>query len=209
MANKKLGKYVKQLTFRDRIKELVRVPASELLANPLNWRKHPEAQRKALQAMLADVGFAGAVVARQDEQGQLILIDGHLRAETAGNAEIPVLVLDVTEDEGHKLLATMDPLTAMAEADEKQLRAVLDSIQTENEEVAALLTSVAEANGVIDESLLPDTELKDVQLEAPTMAWCLIGIPVVRWHEVNAAIEKIGQVDGIFCEVRMNSHVAE
>ena len=32
--------------FQDRIKELRRVPASQLRANPSNWRKHPPSQQR-------------------------------------------------------------------------------------------------------------------------------------------------------------------
>ena len=46
-----------------------------------------------------------------------MLIDGHLRAETTPDQLVPVLVLDVDENESHKLLATLDPLAAMAETD--------------------------------------------------------------------------------------------
>jgi len=47
---------------------------------------------------------------------RLMLIHGHLRAETTKNAMVPVLVLDVTEAEADKLLLTLDPLAAMAQA---------------------------------------------------------------------------------------------
>jgi hypothetical protein len=50
-------------SFRDRIVELRRVRASELKEHPRNWRKHPRRQREALRAMLAEVGFADALIA--------------------------------------------------------------------------------------------------------------------------------------------------
>ena len=40
---------------RDRIKELRRVRASELLRNPRNWRTHPTAQARALRVFIAEV----------------------------------------------------------------------------------------------------------------------------------------------------------
>jgi hypothetical protein len=55
--------------FADRVVELRRVKASELLQNPLNWRRHPESQSAALEGMLADVGFADAVIARETDKG--------------------------------------------------------------------------------------------------------------------------------------------
>src|SRR5215471_992928 len=69
-----------KINIRDRVKELRRVRASDLVANSKNWRRHPATQRKAMQAVLAEVGYADALLAREDENGRLILIDGHLRA---------------------------------------------------------------------------------------------------------------------------------
>jgi hypothetical protein len=66
----------------DRIKELRRVRARDLLPNPKNWRRHPKAQIDALRGLLAEVGYADALLVRQLPDGRLMLIDGHLRAET-------------------------------------------------------------------------------------------------------------------------------
>ena len=82
------------MRIRDRIKELRRVPAKDLIPHPRNWRVHPQAQQDALRGILAEVGYADALLVRETEQG-LQLIDGHLRAETTPDQEVPVLVLDV------------------------------------------------------------------------------------------------------------------
>jgi hypothetical protein len=69
------------MKIRDRVKSLVRVRAGDLLPNPKNWRRHPAQQADALRGILAEVGFADALLARETPKG-LMLIDGHLRAET-------------------------------------------------------------------------------------------------------------------------------
>jgi hypothetical protein len=138
------------VNIRDRIKELRRVPADQLQPNPKNWRKHPEAQANALRGVLAEVGIASAVLARETPEGGLMLIDGHLRTETLHNAEIPVLVLDVTEEEADKILATFDPLGAMAESDADALRALLEDVETGSRELADMLTALAEDAGILD-----------------------------------------------------------
>src|SRR5215469_15065977 len=109
------------MRIRDRIKELRRVKARDLLPNPKNWRRHPKAQAEALRGLLAEVGYADALLARELPDGKLMLIDGHLRAETTPEMMVPVLVLDVTEEEADKLLLTLDPLAGMAEADSRQI----------------------------------------------------------------------------------------
>lgn len=138
------------MKIRDRIKELRRVPASELLPNPKNWRTHPEAQANALRGILSEVGIAGAVLARETPAG-LMLIDGHLRAETITDTEIPVLILDVTEAEADKLLASYDPLSAMAEADPAKLDELLREIDTGSEELTKMLAELADEAGLYKE----------------------------------------------------------
>ena len=140
------------MQIRDRIKELRRVPASALRPNPKNWRTHPQAQQDALRGVLAEVGIADAVLARELPDGSLMLVDGHLRAETITDAEVPVLVLDVNEAEADKILATLDPLAAMAEADSAKLDELLREVQTGNEALAGMLTDLAEEAGVLAEA---------------------------------------------------------
>lgn len=128
---------------RDRIKELRRVKASELRPNPRNWRTHPDGQRAALSGVLTEIGYAGALLAREADGGQLVLIDGHLRAETTPDQEVPVLVLDVTEAEADKLLAVVDPIGAMATVDAAKLESLLAEITTDDAALQAMLDGLA------------------------------------------------------------------
>jgi hypothetical protein len=127
------------MQIRDRIKEFRRVQANLLRPHPKNWRVHPSAQQDALRGILAEIGYAGALLARELPDGTLELIDGHLRAETTPEMEVPVLILDLDEHEADKLLALHDPLAGMAEANEETLVALLDQIETENDAVQAML----------------------------------------------------------------------
>lgn len=127
------------MKIKNRIKELRVVPASELLPNPKNWRTHPDAQKNALKGILSEVGMADAVLARELPDGSLMLIDGHLRAETLGKGDVPVLILDVTEAEADKLLATLDPLAAMAESDAAKLDELLRCVDTGSEALQQML----------------------------------------------------------------------
>jgi hypothetical protein len=47
---------------------LRRVPASQLIPNIKNWRRHPDNQRKAMRAVLEEIGYADALLARQDDK---------------------------------------------------------------------------------------------------------------------------------------------
>ena len=127
------------MRIRDRIKDFRRVKASLLRPHPKNWRTHPAAQQDALRGVLAEIGYAGALLARELPDGTLQLIDGHLRAETTPDAEVPVLVLDLDDREAAKLLALHDPLAGMAEANEEVLAELLDQVETQSDAVQTLI----------------------------------------------------------------------
>ncbi len=111
---------------------------------------------------MAEVGFAGAEIARELDDGTLELIDGHARAEVAGSAEVPVLVLDVDEAEANKILATFDPIGAMAESDAVKLDQVLRDVDTGSEAVQEMLAELA-----TDADLYLDDKPEIVEDEVP------------------------------------------
>jgi DNA modification methylase len=128
---------------RDRIRELRRVPAKDLLPNPKNWRRHPQAQANALRGLLEEIGFADALLARELPDGKLMLIDGHLRAETTPEFDVPVLILDLDEAEADKLLLTLDPLASLADSDSERISSLLQTVSTDNAAVEELLRRTA------------------------------------------------------------------
>ena len=70
----------KRFPIRDRIQELRRVPARDLMPHPKNYRKHPERQKRLLSQLFGEIGYADALLAYETPEGRLQLIDGHLRA---------------------------------------------------------------------------------------------------------------------------------
>ena len=151
------------MQIRDRIKEFRRVRASELRPNRRNWRTHPQAQRDALRGVLAEVGYADALLARKLPDGSLELIDGHLRAETTPDMEVPVLILDLDDAEAAKLLAVLDPLAAMAETDDDAIAKLVAEVETENAAVQALLDRMIEDPDLAEEDFVDD-ELREVNV---------------------------------------------
>ncbi len=106
------------------------VAAGELVAHPQNWRKHPKEQGKQLAAGLGKVGWVQRVIVNK-RTGRML--DGHLRAElarTQGEATpVPVVYVDLSEDEERTVLATLDPIAGMAIADEATLAGLVRSIE--------------------------------------------------------------------------------
>ncbi len=132
------------------------VDPNTLDENPNNWRTHPAEQTKALGAVMDKVGWAGALLynARTCR-----LVDGHARRKLAianGVDSVPVLVGDWSEEEEKLILATLDPIAAMAEANAQQLDSIMRDLTPfgDSEAISALITSLAEEAGLIpfDES---------------------------------------------------------
>jgi len=153
------------MKIQDRIKSLRRVKASDLKPNPRNWRTHPQAQQDALKGLLSELGIVDALIARELSDGSLELIDGHLRADVDPDTKWLVLVLDVTEAEANKILATLDPLAALAETDADMYADLLADVETGNEAVQELLDGIADDAGLLDDE--PPDILEDEAPEPP------------------------------------------
>ena len=186
-----------QLSIRDRVKELRRVPAGELRGNVKNWRRHPEGQRSAVSAMLSDIGFAGALLAREKDGG-LELLDGHLRADIAADSQVPVLILDLTDAEADKLLATYDPLSAMAVTDSAALLKLLGGIGTDFDQHAELRKLMVDLTS--DLAKKETGEQPDDRVDIPGMAlqphehYDFLVILATTTHEWNVLCDKLGLV---------------
>jgi ParB-like chromosome segregation protein Spo0J len=149
------------MNIRNRVKALRTVKASELAPNPKNWRTHPKAQQDALRGILAEVGYADALLARELPDGSLMLVDGHLRAETTPDQEVPVLILDINEAEADKLLLSLDPLAALAETNAQALDALLREVDTGSEGLQQMYADMAEAAKLYDVDEAAPPELAD------------------------------------------------
>lgn len=118
------------------------VPPDQLLANPKNYRRHTREQKNAFRGLVNEVGYIDPVLCTTDGT----VIDGHLRVEVAledGIAAIPVDYYDGTEAQADLILATKDPLAAMAYHDAENLRALLETVSTEDAAVQAMLDELA------------------------------------------------------------------
>ena len=163
------------MKIRNRIRELRVVKGSELKPNPKNWRTHSREQADAMRGLLAELGFVGASLARELDDGSLMLIDGHLRSDVAANADIPVLILDVTDDEADKILATFDRVTGMAGTDEAALSRLVDELEFSSDAISAMFDELREQTPPIEGKTTStadaaDDDESDDEEEAPAAA---------------------------------------
>jgi len=120
------------------IRELVWVEPSSLDENPLNWRKHPQRQTDAIGASIKANGWADTLLFNENTQR---LIDGHARKQVAideGIDSVPVLIGWWTEEQEKHLLATLDPLGAMAETDAEALISLTDMLKEDQDSLKEL-----------------------------------------------------------------------
>ena len=131
--------------------------ASQFIANPNNWRTHPQAQREAMRGALNEVGWVQRVIVNR-RTGHLI--DGHERVWEAlqnGDAPVPFVEVDLDEAEEAYVLATLDPIGAMAQADAAKLDDLLREVQSGEAGVQQMLAELAERTGVVP----PNVDFKE------------------------------------------------
>jgi hypothetical protein len=129
--------------WRNRIVGEGEQPASQFVANPANWRVHPQAQRDAMRGALNEVGWVQRVVVNRRTG---YLLDGHERVWQAlqnGDAPVPYVEVDLDEAEEAYVLATLDPIGAMAQADKEQLDALLREVDTGSAALQEMLAGLA------------------------------------------------------------------
>lgn len=129
--------------WRSRIVGHEDVDPTQLLANPNNWRTHPGRQRDALRGSLAEVGWVQSVIVNRTTGH---MVDGHARVEEAisrGEPTVPVVYVELDQAEEALILATLDPIAAMADSDGAKLAALLADVAVDDEGLRRLLGDLA------------------------------------------------------------------
>lgn len=123
------------------------VDPTQLLAHPLNARRHPGAQRDALRESLGRAGWVD-VVKVNTRTGHVV--DGHARVEEAitAGASVPVLYLDLSEEDERFVLATLDPISALASYDSEVLEQLLFGIEIESTELLNVLNVLSDSTPI-------------------------------------------------------------
>ena len=114
-------------------------PPEQLLANPANWRSHPARQRDAIRASLDEVGWVQSIIVNRTTGH---VIDGHLRIEeaiSAGAPVVPVAYVELSSAEERAVLATLDPIGAMATTSEERLAELLADVIADPSDLVAFV----------------------------------------------------------------------
>ncbi len=190
------------MNIRNRVTEMRLMPGAELLSNPGNWREHPEAQREALAGILDEIGIAGALLAYYSERhdGALTLIDGHERKADFGEATWPVLITDLCDEEADLLMASLDPIGAMATANKTKLDSLLHQVQSGSAGLQSMLDGLAKQHGLYVDDLLDPTggEANGAAVKAITLQCGRWKVPLTEeeWQAFDEAAESYLQANG-------------
>ena len=144
-------------------------PASDFLAHELNWKIHPRVQQDGIEGSLNQVGWYKSVV-ESARSGKIL--DGHARIILAlrrgDDTPVPYEVVDVSEEEEAIILATLDPLAALAVADKEKLDGLLREMPAAMEpRLQEMLAGLARKEGLYldwaggNEEKAPPDEFKE------------------------------------------------
>jgi DNA modification methylase len=137
--------------WRNRIVGYGEEAPDQLLAHDKNWRIHPKNQQDALAGVLREVGLVQNVIVNR-RTGKVV--DGHLRVSLAiseNQPTVPITFVDLDEKEEALILASLDPLSAMAGTDKDLLAGLLGDLGAipHDDAVVALLAELAAQAHVI------------------------------------------------------------
>lgn len=116
----------------------------QLQANPNNWRIHSFEQQETMKAILNTVGWVQRIVINKRTQN---VIDGHMRVAIAlseGLETVPVIYVDLTEEEEKIILSTFDAISAQAITDPEAYKTLLEDIVIDDDYLNDLVNSQIE-----------------------------------------------------------------
>lgn len=184
------------MNIKDRVTDVRMITGRDLRANPMNPRLHPRAQTDALAGLLEQIGDMGGLLAFDPQDGGgPMLLDGHARVSLDPDREWRVLMTDLSPEEARLVLATFDPVSAMAEQDNAIMAGLLDGLSSESAAVQEMLDRLGggEESGTI--------KLIDLEADPPKLAWVLIGIPLANYGDIAGEIASIAQRENVVCSI--------
>lgn len=128
--------------FKNRIVGHADVNPEELLAHPMNFRRHPKNQLDALRGSIKELGWIKTVIVSKRTD---TVLDGHARIEECirlGISTIPVTYVDLSPQEEQMALAILDPISELAYRDDEALNLLLHDIRAEDKDLATFLASL-------------------------------------------------------------------
>lgn len=142
-------------------------------------------------------GFYGTIVAQKSTG--YVLAGNHrlLAAKAAGAKTLDVAWVDVDDDRALRIMLVDNKSSDDASNDEAALGALLEELSA----------TELQLDGTGFDALLPEDEpeLTSIAVMAPPkMAWVLVGIPVVRFSDVQELVDQLSAVEGSIVQTTVN-----
>jgi hypothetical protein len=183
----------KATKWRSRIVGHAEVDPAKLIANPLNWRKHPASQNRAIEGALDALGWVQQIIVNKTTGN---MIDGHARVALAvkrGESVVPVVYVALSKDEERATLASLDPMAALAVTDSAALFAVTDDLSTGNPLFDSFLRDQHEgADATMPRGVSGKGPPRSTNDPAAVVK-CVI--PALNLHIVEQALDRTGQMN--------------
>jgi hypothetical protein len=158
-----------QKPFRNRIVGHGEEDVDQLLANPLNFRLHPDFQQEALAGAIDGIGFIRSLTVNKLSG---MVVDGHLRVTLAARSNVkslPVEYVELTPEEERQALLSLDPISAMAAVDREKLDALRLQVQSQTDDprVQAMIADIIEREKLlVNNKLQGKPNPRDLPLDA-------------------------------------------
>lgn len=171
--------------------EIIYKSPDELHAYDGNPRTHSPGQIEQIAKSISEFGFNAPILIDAADT----IIAGHGRLAAALYLRLPtvpcILVDHLSDAQRRAYILADNRLSDMSFFDDEQLR----------QELAALTALGVPLVGFDDFSFndvsLEKPNLKKIDLAAPEMAWVLVGIPLLRYGEIQDAVDGLAKTPGL------------
>lgn len=143
------------------------VNPKDLIANPKNWRIHPEEQKKVIRDSIKEFGWLKPLIVNINTG---ILVDGQCRLEVAIEDcmdKVPVQYNDFTEEESDKALSVLDSSAAMAKVDKDAYEKLILGIGVDSLNIREMQNATLGLGEIIEDDKSDD--VKPVDKSIPEM----------------------------------------
>lgn len=176
------------------------LPIEKINPSPYNPRKITPEAREGLKTSLDRFGLVQEIVVNKRTMN---VVGGNQRfglLKEQGAKEVPVALVDLTEDEEKALNVSLNNPKIQGEftGDLKGLLEKLDAALVQGLRTDELSKSLEEQLAEADEEFSKEFTLEPIAVAPPPKAvWALVVVPAEKFHEVSGMLEQVSRVEGV------------
>ena len=183
----------------------VEVPLAQIDPHPGNYNQHPPGQVAVLAESLRVFGQVRTVALQRQPTGRYTAVAGHGVIEGARAAGLPAVAATLIPEDWPpaKVLAYLaadNETGRQAEPDTVALAALVRQVQDSDAALAALAAGGAERLAELREGETDAGATQPFVQRLPATAWALVGVPLEKWPDLQAAIKAFDGAAGCIVE---------